>query len=266
MNITDLVPQAPKYAWPMSFSRRRTLYNCPQAFINQYVNRKPRGPVKNQHLFDIGTFVHNVLEAMVKYKMPMEKFNNLWNTMETNYSVAKTHREEVRAFYPYTKEICKRVYTFIDKYNAEYWPEFVLNMTKNGQYTNKKIWSTLMFSGFIDLLVRVGDKLIIIDYKTEAYKNDNKHLQTQLNLYTYFLFKLYPEIQSITGAGAYIKSNDIIFYTPVKRETNLQAINEEIEDMFVQYVHDVNNLDIHQNKEECGTKEHCQWCSFLNSK
>ena len=260
-NITE---NTPKYTWPASFSRINSLMTgCESAWIKSYITRQNKAPVKNQHLFDIGNFVHKVLEECTKRTRKLEDFRNVWDTMETNYRIVRTHPVEVREFYPYTKEMYRRVLEFKEERGATWDAEYLLAVDKNFTPVPYRYRYSSMFLGYIDVLMRINkDVLIILDYKTEKYTGDTSRLETQLDYYSYFLFKLNPQVNKIVGMGAYVRDNVVTVVKKDHRE-NIEALNNRVEGRLHEYVDRVKNIDITKEGQGCTKdKEQCNWCNF----
>lgn len=150
---------------------------------------------------------------------------------------------------------CKDLKLFDDKKLLEEWR----NNRKGIQFKDKE---GNILKGAIDNILKKGDKLIVLDYKTRGFplKEDTaEHYQTQLDIYTFLLRKNSYETESYSY---------LLFYHPkeVNKEGNV-IFNTDLIKMNV----DIKNAeDIWKEALELLEKEmpepdkDCEFCNWVN--
>lgn len=263
-------------AFPISYSKVRTLYECPAKFYKQYlIFDKDRGVVNNQHEFDMGNIIHKVLERTIMYgparswDYTLVDFNAIWNTVKNSgrYACAETHKDQVTELYVPTKEAFQTIYGFIKKNGYTPKEEYNVVVTRDGRFTNygRLPWSQQFFRGYIDLFLQNKNKAIIIDYKKDGYDRHQNINNFQLTLYAYIIFNFFPEIEKINTIDYYIKDRKMVGREegPFIKHQDFKMLEEYIDEEVDKFVERVNSID---NRVKC-TKdsERCNWCPFFNS-
>ncbi len=263
-------------AFPISYSKVRTLYECPAKFYKQYLMFvRDKGPVNKQHEFDMGNIIHKVLERTIMYgparnwDYTQVDFNAIWNTVKNcgKYPCSETHKDQVTGLYAPTKEAFQTVYGFIKKNNYIPKEEYKVVVTRDGRFTNygRLPWGQQFFNGSIDLFLRNKNKAIIIDYKKDGYDRHQNINNFQLTLYAYIIFNFFPEIEKINTIDYYIKDRKMVGREegPFIKQNDFKMLEEYIDEEVDKFVERVNSID---DQVQC-TKdsERCNWCPFYNA-
>ncbi|MFW6286153.1 MAG: PD-(D/E)XK nuclease family protein [Nanoarchaeota archaeon] len=207
-----------------SVSQLQTYISCPKKYMYQYIYKLP-GIAK--HYFDFGTSMHYVVEQIVNDVSKYSKeilFSKAISLLSKNW-ISKgyiNYKQEKEYFNLGIKSLKK----FIEKeieiqksgtkiFKTEY--KFLINL--NG----KKIM------GFIDRIDKNNDKFEIIDYKTSNSVLNENHLQSNLQLYIYYL--AVKDTYAIEPANLglwYLIHDKIIKINPKK--FNVKELNKLIKD------------------------------------
>ena len=271
VSIDNLISRVkyPAAAFPVSFSRIRTVWECPTRFYKQYVlkektNSKPPAQVE----LDKGGLIHKVLEktihkgGMCYWDVSRVNFNSLWNTIKPAYPVAFTHPEDIAELYPYTKEAFEQVYRFINKGNYTPIPEYKLKIDREGHLSQGYIdWADLFFFGYIDLYLYNKDRAFIIDWKKAGYEKDGDKNNIQLDLYAYFILNSFRNINKVKTLDYYVAEQKMVPRSgTISIDDGFDALESSVKDILEDYVDRINNLD---ESNICHINEDvCRWCKY----
>lgn len=234
-----------------------------------------------------GTAIHNGCETLVKNEYEARSNNNIYsfNKKEINTDFKKCFREELKKTYeareldfsnPEEKDkklivemltqaegifpnILPALQTMFSNYEVV-GTEYEL-MEPIGSYTEKE------FKGFIDLVLKVGNRYVILDWKTcswgwDARKKSNKLVSYQLTFYKHFFAqKMKLDIKDIDCYFVLLKrtaatKNNIEF---VKVPAGQRKIDNSLE-LLEQAIYNIENGNHFKNFTACKTQYgYCQY-------
>lgn len=187
-----------------SYSKVNCYENCPRKFEFIYKKFYP----KSSNVFALkGTLLHAMIELYINgddfdiphegdfEKLPLEEFNKFKEEFE---NIKKQ---------PLIQQL-KKIYGNYEVVEME------------SKLSN--IFDDFSFNGKADTLVKNGNKVIIIDYKTGAIREDF----TQLKYYALIASILYPEVEDFLLVLSYVAHNTD--KRMVIKKSDIEEINEEL--------------------------------------
>ena len=179
------------YTW--SYSSLKEFVNCPRKYHEVKVLK--RYPIVRTKEIIYGEEVHKACENYVKDDTPLAK----------NYEAFKPSLDAIKQI-PGEKFTEHRMALTRDKYPCS--------------WKDKDVW----VRGIADLIIKEGDKLSIIDYKTG---NDKYPDARQLKLMAAMAFVHFPDVMEIKAALIFITRNNIVHEK--YHYTNLDLLWDSIE-------------------------------------
>jgi hypothetical protein len=196
----------------ISWSQYRLWKNCPHKHWLIYREDEPRDPPSK--FTDYGTCIHNTAEDWFReiqsglvpdFDIPHRFLMHFMNIAMPNqlnkvYSPLQAFKkDELAEWVRAGKESCIELIQFIEnKYLKNGWevfsPEHDL-LTPLDEEHHKDYY----FNGFVDLILRKGDKFKILDYKSCSWgwgkdKTSDPNVIGQVQAYAHFFFKQHPEL------------------------------------------------------------------------
>jgi hypothetical protein len=149
---------------------------------------------------------------------------------------------------------CKGMILFNDADKMKIWRDNLKGISYEDDKGN-------ILHGAVDNILRRGNKLIVLDYKTRGFElkeDTHEHYQGQLNIYNFLLRKNGYETEDFSFLLFYIpkevtETGEVIFNTTLKR-MNVSATNAE------RLWKDALEL----LGEDC-PKERCDWCRWVEN-
>lgn len=167
-----------------SYSKCSTLDSCPYEY---YLARIKGVPTVTNIYSVLGEHVHNILESLYRNEIEFSKMNELFydRFLET----------ELKGFvFTKDKDRNKLMSSNYEKNLKDFF--LTHNKIKERVFCEKEVWVDLdgdVFVGYIDCLIKDGDKFTILDYKTSSingYKGEEQGKKAmQLLLYAYALIQ-----------------------------------------------------------------------------
>ena len=226
---------------PYSYSKISSFVSCPRKFKYNYIDKL--GVFKPSLALEKGSRVHQLLENFDKIKetkeLPSYKFK--LTPPESQGDVDKV------AFDFMKSDLGKRYLTECDVIGDEVKFGLDAKLTPCSYYSKSAI-----MRGAIDKLVKIDDKLIIIDWKTGKYPAQEYHDNSQSVMYAIWAFREYPEINEIEATYVYVEHDSEHKYIFLRKY--LQNYVTSYSDKIVKI----------EKEEEFPKIKHvlCDWCDF----
>ncbi len=238
-----------KYA-PYSYSRINTWLQCPRKFRYSYVEKIVKWETSAP--LDRGKLVHSILEHSDSPKISKEVFDKVKKTQDWR----DIQEHDILTLDDYKKCIkmstdfkASKMGVFLDSCEPVA-KEMSIGMDKTLEivsYTSPDA----IFRGYIDLVVRKGDNLIICDYKTGKYKPDMSW--DQLLYYAIAMFSVTPpEVEEITIMNLFVE------HLKVNKTTlNRKDINKYKKALFTNIANIEKDTKFEKNETTL-----CNWCQY----
>lgn len=251
---------------PLSYSKVKTLLECPLKYKHQYLDKHEKGDPVDKTSAMVGKFVHKVLEdCMVKcqsfgFEDGKVDYDLTWmGVKESNmlthsdYEVAMKHKDTAR-------RVFRRLRKFIVANDMKIQPEAVFCMNRAGSVSGLGAWPTRFFYGYIDLFMFTPDyRAVLLDYKTHSKSTENAALVgNQTKIYTYFMFKKFPQLRAITPGAAYIPDELLDLEDPILA-SDLPKLESEVMGYLNSALEVVQAGDY--SPKIC---ELCKWCDYIS--
>ncbi len=167
---------------PYSFSKMNTWLQCPRKFRYQYIDKI--GTFESSIALDRGKFIHTLFE----FEGNLEQVKNSGDykkVLKSGLMSKDNYRECIQIYKDFKKS---KLSLWIDS-KIQMFNELPIAMDK---FLDTKDYNSpdVIFRGYVDKVIRDGDTLILIDYKTGKYKEDM--LWDQLLYYGLTLFSQMP--------------------------------------------------------------------------
>lgn len=180
----------------------------------------------------------NELEEFIKRQLDLE-MNSIHDETQKKEHLLKDILIDIEYYYE------SNTHAELKKYK-NYFHEYEI-YTAEGDY---------YLYGIIDKLVIDGDKIIIVDYKTDAIEKDaiekrGEHYKTQLLFYAYTIGKMYPQHKECQLRIVFIKHPDVPYIYDAKTEDKTQ-LQENLTEMMKTVRSKAYTKNIH----------HCPECLF----
>jgi len=183
---------------PYSYSKQETYYSCPLKFKFTYID-KIKIPQSNIAL-EKGSYLHFKLEELFSNALGIP-FNEVFN-----FVLIKD--EEINVVTSLALNICKSEYqqrllnlaVNSDEVGIEAGFSFDDDWVPSGYVNN------CVIRGYIDLYMVKGISAIVCDFKSGKYKEPKYQTYDQVMLYALWIFKTYPQVQSVKGIYNYVET------------------------------------------------------------
>jgi len=226
---------------PYSYSKINTFSSCPRKFKFKYID-KIKEPHEGNHLSK-GKLVHLFLEHQGdKAKIKATKdFRELLPTLKENPEIM---RESVKIYNNFKgSKLGKFIDSKIPMFN-----ELAVGLDENMEIQEYDS-DDIIFRGYIDKIVRDGDTLFLIDYKTGRYRPDMSW--EQLLYYGVSLFSKMPS-DKIVMMNVFVEhqkfNKEVLYRTDIKKYQ--KALMDKIEKI---------EMDKSFDKNETAL---CDWCGY----
>lgn len=217
-----------------SYTKLNSYYECGFKYYLDYILRLT--PYKNTFDTFLGSLFHYILSKVYdkdfdfnKVKLEFMTENNFDLTLENKVFLNKT-LEELKVFINYLK----------NHYEETSFKEIEKEITLEVNIDNVK------FIGIIDKVMKNGDDIVLIDYKTGSITLDlstvKNGLNLQLPIYIYLMKKIYPNSKIV---GIYLEH----IISPLFNNTGV-SIKEQQEDHFKLTGYSINNENIIKRFDE----------------
>ena len=232
----------------LSASKVKTFKQCPRKFYYNYIEKLPK---KQWDHFDLGTFVHSVLERFHKVFDQDGKADNLKKLMTESFLMEKNILEkENRGL---SREILlsakEMLMDYLYKIENEGLKSQVISLEEE---FNIKLNEDFSIIGFIDRIDKDSDGVFhILDYKTSKsakYMDD-----FQLRVYGIHLLEKYPEIDFFRGSYIMLKLQSRL----VSYKFNRIDIEKEKKKLI-----EMANIISQEKKWKTNQTALCDWCDF----
>ena len=176
--------QLDKMVW--SFSSVNSYNNCPKCFYLTYIEHQKR---VNNAFAEWGSFGHSILERY--YKGELE----LWDLLDT---YENEYHQKVTLDFPYNRyaDLSESYYAAGKKYFANFGGDFEDCEILGVEQKVRLNINGYSFIGYIDLLVRSPEGIIVCDHKSKSKftsKKEKMEFLRQLYLYSLYVKETYGE-------------------------------------------------------------------------
>lgn len=175
----------------VSVSRIETYENCPRRFFYRYVEKSETTSDTDTSRADVGTIVHAANDAVYRWVIA-EEHEGVIPIEVIEHCFRRAYRESDRELggadlYAESRAL---VFKYFERYpDADHW-----DVIASEQEFEIEITPGVMIKGFMDLVLRDGDGILIVDYKTNAmlYGKDELDHNLQASAYCAVARKLWP--------------------------------------------------------------------------
>lgn len=229
---------------PYSYSKQESWHSCPQKFKLNYIDKIK---VQTEHsAFEKGSFFHKVIEDDLLSDVPWHEeteFNfKLLNKTEQDILKAETKIFLNSEYYKKIKEAFNKSETGVELGFAfdEEWNAI--------EYTKESL-----LLGYIDCVMIHKNTAVVIDWKTGKYKEPKWQTYDQVMLYALWIFKMYPEVESVKGIYCYVEHDKQNSKVYTRQEMKI------IETTFKNKLSKIENDD----KFNKNVSKLCAWCDYF---
>ena len=222
-------PFEPKFDGCLSYSAISTYKNCPLAFKYRYIDKIKQDATYTQEHADFGSAVHSAIEKWLKSGNTDEAKKVLIKTTDPRLAI---HMFETATTYiPPCDEIIVEQKLAIDK-----------DLNPVDFFSDKA-----MFRGIVDLAIRKGNHIQIIDWKTGYKEHD------YIQLYTQGFMMECAKMAPNTVSAAQLRSDRLVNY---EYDAKASIVAKEY---ITTYADEIKNkIDFKPN-----VSSKCSWCQFL---
>lgn len=253
-------------AYPTSYSRMSSCLRCPLEFDLRY-RKKVKLDIQPSPAMTVGKMCHRLMESCV-YKCTLFGFNLKASEFDKKYDeMMRDASPECRSIY---QEIRDQVKITLEKIiNLSAWKrplirtEHTVKLDHQADRFPKKIdkhdlnTATGVY-GYVDLELISGNKMILVDYKTENLSEQrNEHVEQQMGLYAYIEMLTDRRIEEIDTKCAYLK--EALFH-PIKVYNNFKELEEQTIDFYNSYLGALKNFTAKPI-----ANEFCKYCMYRNT-
>lgn len=170
-----------KMTW--SFSRLNTYFTCPRAFKLQYIDKAKQ---RNNAFAEFGSYVHEIFEKF---------YSNEWSCFELAFRYDAGYADNVITPFPFQKMgvgYYNKGLVYFENFKNPFEDFEVLGVEQNIEVEI----NGFKFTGFIDLVLKNDDGIIIVDHKSKKELKDGDeldHYLMQLYLYSIWVHDHYGE-------------------------------------------------------------------------
>lgn len=274
MAITDILPSISgiKGALPVSYSRMQQLFNCPLAFTLKYI-RKTRLP--EPQLSDdivLGKRAHWVMENTVHHAALNDAYEsafNFYHARALESSSNEFQRMRMQQLYEPMHGVCERLCKMLSVPDTYAYTEKNIKLSTLGIPVKGKTPfkgfgkpSSLGFTGYIDLEMRRGGKLNLVDYKTELPSDSRRQeVISQTAVYAYIEFISDPTIDTASTYCIYLRDGTVDKVASYNRADNFNALEDKVLGMFTRYAQILKEGVLPEPKEN----KYCVYCGFKDA-
>lgn len=244
---------------PYSYSRLSTFESCITKFFFNYINEEEiKIEEIPQEWSEKGVYIHSLIDSHFKLVKFLKTPFLITNTDEFNkFSYIANLLIELPKNFLHTIEEYNNLFIELNRTKSY---EYLINQYNNietEKYVEYKFNNKIIFRGYIDLLLKTKNKLIIFDWKTGKTKD---YKPIQLALYAFMLINMYPEYENIQVNYYLIQYNEILI-------NNLNT--EDIYNILLQFINIIKNINEQyylrggiKNNWNSLIKDECEWCSY----
>ena len=229
-----------------------TIKDCQECVLKGYWGNVAKPiEVPQNHFGMFGTLLHWTIKEVIEHKlfnkwgvvktMYTEKYSNLFLK---NTTIEKPENEGF--YYSGLKLIHKWKEDFLERG----WDEAESLMLE--KYFRIPVKKNLMFSGFVDYIMRLDDQIYLIDWKSNRQILTQEDIKDNIQLNMYYWagqqFNITPDFVGLY----FLRANE---YVSVKRS------EKDVEDLFSKGF-DIEGKFLKKDLDATPSKENCKWCGF----
>lgn len=237
-----------KGATPVSYSRMQQLFNCPLAWVLKYIKRVKLSASPLNDDITIGKWAHWIMEKTIRhailrneYSLPLSDLNFLHEHVMENATDAQ--RERLLELRAPMESVCERLFKLLSRQGTTAYTEKNIKLTVDGVPVNGKQpfkgygkKPATGFTGYIDLEMRNGGNLNLVDYKTELPSEERRvSVILQTAVYAYIEFISDPTLSNANTYCIYLRDGTVDKVAAYNRATNFAELEDKVLGMFTEY-------------------------------
>ena len=260
-------------ATPVSYSRMKQLFNCPLAWVLRYIT-KAKLPASQTQLNDditIGKWAHWIMEKTVRhavlrneYSLPLSDLNFLHSHVMK--SATDSQKERLTELRSPMGEVCKRLFRLMSLPGTQVYTEknIRLNLdgtprTDNEPFRGYGKKPRIGFTGYIDLEMKNGGNINLVDYKTELPSESRRvEVIDQTAVYAYIEFLSDPALTHANTYCIYLRDGTVDKVAAYNKATNFNELEDKVLGMFTEYQRILQEGVVPEPKEN----KYCIYCDY----
>lgn len=259
-----------KGATPVSYSRMKQLFNCPLAWVLKYIKRAKLPSSENQLNDDItiGKWAHWIMEMTIRnaalrgeYSLPLSDLNNLHAYVMARATDAQ--KERLTALLSPMGDVCNRLFKLMSREGTQVYTEKNIRLNLDGSpgkpYKGYGKKQPLGFTGYIDLEMRNGGNLNLVDYKTEM-PSESRRIEVidQTAVYAYIELISDPTLNQVSTYCIYLCDGTVDKVASYDRDVNFSELENKVLGMFTEY-HRILSAGVEPEPKE---NKYCIYCDY----
>lgn len=262
-----------KGATPVSYSRMKQLFNCPLAWVLKYI-QKAKLPASQPQLNDditIGKWAHWIMEKTVRhavlngqYSLPLSDLNFLHELVMEK--ATDEQKERLTALLAPMGDVCTRLFNLMSRPGTQVYTEKNIRLNFDGSpcigkqpFKGYGKRTPTGFTGYIDLEMKNGGNLNLVDYKTEL-PSESRRIEVidQTAVYAYIEFLSDPALQHANTYCIYLRDGTIDKVAAYDKAVNFNELEDKVLGMFTEY-RDILKAGVVPEPKE---NKYCIYCDY----
>ena len=255
---------------PTSYSRMHTLLGCPLSFILRYQKKiqLPKLPANDDMV--VGKQAHWIMEQSMRTAYSCQDFSLSGAEFDFffDYVYQRSTVEQASLFSDIQKPmmaVLDRLLQLMSTAGTEISTEKKITLSPGGlpvkptrAYYPKGKYPPLGFLGYIDLEMRRGGWMNLVDYKTEHPTRERREeVICQTGIYSYVEFLSDPTLNNVNTYCIYLKDATIDKVAHYNRERDFASLEHNVLTLMNDYLVALENLE-----PEPRENRYCEYCDF----